>query len=121
PLTTLIPRSGIQFLDAGFDIEQAARVSRAFWEEPTGTAPDAPVNLHCLERDPQTREFVTKDAERKPVEPSYVINADRGLEVFLGQWVPVPFLRIRERAPDGSPVFARGPSNWARVRVVALD
>ncbi|MGF1625572.1 MAG: virulence factor SrfB, partial [Alphaproteobacteria bacterium] len=121
PLTSLIPRSGIQFLDSGFDIDRAARVSRAYWEEATGTAADAPVNLHCLERDAQTRDYVTKDAAHKAIEPSYVINADRALEVFLGQWVPVPFLRIRERAPDGHPVFARGPSNWARVRVVALD
>lgn len=120
-VTSLIPRSGIQLLDFGFSVDDAARVSRAFWEEATGTAEDAPVNLHCLERDPQTRDYVTKDADRKGVEPSYVINADRALEVFVGQWVPVPFLRIRERGPDGSPVFARGPSNWARVRVVALD
>lgn len=120
-LTSLIPRSGVQFLDFGFDIDDGARISRAFWEEATGTAEDAPVNLHCLERDPTTRDYVTKDEARTTVEPSYVINADRALDVFLGQWVPVPFLRIRERAPDGSPVFARGPSNWARVRVVALD
>lgn len=120
-LTSLIPRTGIQFLDSGFNVEDAARVSRAFWEEATGTAEDSPVNLHCLERDPQTREYVTKEADRQVVEPSYVINADRALDVFLGQWVPLPFLRIRERARDGAPVFARGPSNWARVRVTALD
>ncbi len=120
-LTSLIPRSGIQFLDFGFSLDTVARTSRAFWEEAVGTGEDVPVNLHCLERDAQTRAYVTKDEDRREIEPSYVINADRALEVYLDQWIPIPYLRIREKAVDDRPVFARGPANWARVRIVQLD
>ncbi len=124
-VVSLIPHSGIQFIDFGFDIDETPKLTRAFWEEkqPEKQAEDGtiPVTLRSLQEDPETREL------RDPVtgalpdgDEVYTFNKQRGLEVFLGKWVPVPFFRIKGKDGHGNDLFDTGPTNWARVRVVAL-
>lgn len=126
-LTSIVPDTAIQFLDFGLDLGRHARVARAFAEEEappetdalgTDTA-EARVLLRCLVRD-EEHGYVDRE-DGSPREPDYVINASRALEPFLDRWVPLPILRRRGLKPDGRPYYARGPSNWARLRIVEID
>ena len=116
-IVSLVPRSGVQFLDFGLAIDPL-KTRRAFWEEASGADE---VTLRCLhERD---GEQVYWDADRnrfeRPGADVYDLNKARALEPFLNKWVPLPFFRIDSGA-GSPPVFAAGPSNWVRVRVVEL-
>jgi hypothetical protein len=48
------------------------------------------------------------------------LNAAKAAAIFAGAWIPLPFLRVRERRPDGNHLFDQGPWNWARARLVEL-
>ena len=125
PVVSLMPNSGLQFLDFAFDIDRTPKLTRSFWEDQQVAEKTedgrVPVALRCLRPHPTTGELYDPVSDRAPdPEETYTLNKARGLEVFLEKWVPVPILRIKaERAP-GDYVFDRGPSNWARVRVVEL-
>lgn len=112
PVVTLVPQSGIQFLDFGFDLD-GVRFNKSFLEE------DVPSEGVML------RPLVNRGGELlhpvslEPVEPTYSINAARALDLFLGAWVPLPFMRVMGRDVDGNEVFDQGPSNWVRVFVTS--
>ena len=109
PVISLVPQSGIQFLDFGFTLDGSLRVNRAFLEEdPSGEGRilQSLANAGGESLHPETGE---------PVEATYRINAQRAVEPFVGAWVPVPFMRLLGRDADGRDVFDQGPSNWARV------
>jgi hypothetical protein len=111
PVVTLIPLSGVQFLDFGFALDGPARVTKSFLEAEDG------------EGGGQLFDLVLEEGELKhpvtgePTEPTYAINPQRALEPFLGVWTPAPFLRLLGRDKAGRDVYDRGPSNWARVYV----
>ncbi|MDD3445821.1 MAG: virulence factor SrfB, partial [Zavarzinia sp.] len=44
----------------------------------------------------------------------------KGIEPFLGAWVPLPYLKVKGKSSTGADIFDQGPSNWARLRVVEL-
>ena len=123
---SLIPHSGIQFLDFGFDFDRVPKITRSFWEEPQ---PDQqtedgriPVALRSLRPEPETGELIDPLTNRAPdPQDTYSFNKVRALEVFLNKWVPVPVLRVRGKDHHGNDLFDRGPTNWARVRVVELE
>ncbi|MCP5424400.1 MAG: virulence factor SrfB [Gammaproteobacteria bacterium] len=118
PVISLVPETAIQFMDFGFNLDEI-RVSRSFLNIPA-TADDPP-DLVCLY--PDSEGGPLRDGEgRIPVqqEQIYSVSGARALEPYLACWLPVPFLRVRERLPDGACHFAQGPGNWARVRVVEL-
>lgn len=112
----LIPNTAIQFLDFGFDLDQL-RVSRAFLSE---TGADGRAVLTCLYADDAGGQFVTGDGRTVKPEQVYSLNAAKAAAIFAGAWLPVPFLRVRERHPDGHHLFDKGPTNWARARLVEL-
>ncbi len=121
----VIPHSGVQFIDYGFHIDDVGRLSREFLErrEPTAV-PDAvtnkiPVRLYHLWNEDNPNE----PAATSPTgdDEVYEINKQRALEPFLGKWVPVPFLRVMPgRGSLGEEILDKGPTNWARVRVVEM-
>ncbi|MCB9946519.1 MAG: virulence factor SrfB [Rhodospirillaceae bacterium] len=149
PVVSLIPNSGLQFLDFGFDIDRTSKLARSYWEErrplppgedlgddaadfPTLTLPEGggggdgermmAVLLRCLR--PHPEDGVLYDPVSGQVPPDdevYTLNKIRGLEVFLNKWVPIPFLRVKSENAPGVFDVDRGPSNWARVRVTELD
>ena len=45
---------------------------------------------------------------------------DRAAAIFNETWIPLPFPRVREPRPDGRHLFDKGPTNWARARLVEL-
>jgi len=124
-VVSVIPYSGIQFLDFGFDLDRTPKLTRSFWEEkqPDKPAEDGtvPVLLRSLREDPETGELTDPvTGGTPPPDEVYALNKQRGLEMFLGNWVPVPFFRIKGRDTRGNDLFDTGPTNWARVRVVEL-
>ena len=139
PIVSLIPGGVLQFLDLRFNIDRVIKLRRYFWEytvrDQTGGTIEQDTFLICLDIDETTQEYIDRATgavaidprtkgqgagrERK-IAPEYSFTAEKGLEIFLGQWVPLPMLRKERERPDGRIQFARGPSNWARARVEAL-
>jgi hypothetical protein len=112
----LIPNTAIQFLDFGFNFDET-RVSRAFLVE---TGADGRAILTCLYADDASGQFVSQDGRAVKPEQVYSLNAAKAATILAGVWIPVPFLRVRERHPDGQHLFDKGPTNWARARLVEL-
>jgi len=116
---TLVPHSGVQFVDAPFDLDQTPRFSRTFIERPDPNGGDdifTRVRLYpgWNELDPDG-----EAPKRSAGDVEYDISKQRALEPFLGKWVPVPYLRVKAgRGADGQEVYDEGPTNWVRVRVV---
>lgn len=116
PLINLIPNTAIQFLDFGFNLNEV-RVSRAFLTE---IGSDSRPVLTSLYADDASGQFVTQDGRAVKPEQAYSFNAAKAVQIFAGAWIPLPFLRVRERRPDGNHLFDQGPWNWARARLVEL-
>ncbi|MFA5119857.1 virulence factor SrfB [Zavarzinia sp.] len=124
-LVSLVPSSGLQFLDFGFDIDALPKVTRAFWEEPVANTVTAEgqqqVVLRGLQFDETRGGLVDpRTGQLAPSDDVYELNGRKGLEPFLGRWVPLPYLKVKAKAGDGADIFDQGPSNWARLRVVEL-
>src|SRR4051794_347898 len=94
---TLVPDSGIQFVEFGFDFDASPRLTRSFIERvsPGETGSDGKTLIRLLpnwnDDDP--------DSDQPPYPPSgddvvYDIAKSRALETFLDRWVPVPFFKI---------------------------
>jgi hypothetical protein len=130
PLTTwsrtvaLVPYSGVQFLDFGFNLDDTRRLGRSFIERPdrSMTLADGSIRLRFIplsgddEQDGPILEQAVAD------EAQYDINKVKALEPFLGKWVPVPYLRVRPGRGDyGEELLDTGPANWARALVIPLD
>lgn len=118
---TLVPYSGIQILDFGFDLE-GRKFRRSFVERKIGER-DGQIERR-LESVPTDRD--AEDHFLSGLGPDdngpYPIDARKAMEPFLGKWVPVPVLRLKkERGPGGELRYDPGPSAWARARVVELD
>lgn len=121
---SLVPNSGIQFLDLGLALGEL-RVKRSFWDEEDAHAPpdeegQKPIHLRCLyEGTDGDLEFWDEAGRQQRVDPevSYSITQVRALEPFLGKWVPLPYFRVASRTHRGL-TFDRGPANWARIRIV---
>ncbi len=117
-VVSLVPFSGIQFLDFGLDID-ALKTTKSFWDQYSG--PDE-VILRCL--DDHEGEKVYWDEGGRIGYPElsevYSYSKIKALEPFLNKWVPVPFLSIGSGSRASQPAFADGPINWARVYVAEL-
>lgn len=116
-LTGLVPFSGIQFLDFGFNPESLPKLTRRFHEmsTPEGLA------LFSVDTDPESGEPLHPSTGKPlPEEQTYTCNFRDTVGMFLGKWVPLPVFRLLGLAKDGSEVFDEGPTNWARLHVTAL-
>ncbi|MBL8259696.1 MAG: virulence factor SrfB [Candidatus Competibacteraceae bacterium] len=116
PVINLIPNTAVQFLDFGLNINEA-RVSRAFLAE---TNAEGRAALTCLYADDASGQFVAQDGRAIKPEQVYSLNAAKAAAIFNETWIPLPFPRVREPRPDGRHLFDKGPTNWARARLVEL-
>ncbi|MCB1769378.1 MAG: virulence factor SrfB, partial [Candidatus Competibacteraceae bacterium] len=116
PLINLIPNTAIQFLDFGFNLNEI-RLSRAFLAE---TGADGHPLLTPLYADDASGQFTTHDGKTVKPEQAYSLNAAKAAMILDRTWLPIPFLRIRERRSDDDHLFDNGPINWARARLVEL-
>jgi hypothetical protein len=112
--TTLIARSGIQFLDFGFD---PARLKVREWGFHDAASAGSVDDLVQLDFDEVRGQYeVVENGRRRAAEPNLVVTAKDALAPFVDKWVPVPFLQMR---PNNQ--YREGPADWARIRVVDLE
>ena len=118
---TLVPFSGVQILDFGFDMRSFAGKPSKFIEREVGQVGDhAEHKLIPLTGDDARDAKNLEESTQSDVE--YSIRAVAALEPFLEKWVPVPVFRMKsQRGPNGLESFDPGPTNWARLRTVELD
>src|ERR1700750_2984963 len=94
PVVSLVPHSGIQFIDLALDIDALPKTTRSFWEERIGQ-PDSegkvPVLLRVLHFDEAARAPAAPATGQHPpgAEISQFTRV-RGLEPHLDKWVPLP-------------------------------
>lgn len=125
-LISLVPQSGIQFLDLLVDAQALPRITRAFWEEELPEAPDPDgrpkIVLRTLQADPQDGTlFDPVTGTRPPEDRTYQVNPTRALEPFLNAWTPLPFFQFSDPNARGEVAVEDGPTNWARIRVSPLS
>jgi hypothetical protein len=116
---SLVPDSGLQFLDLGFALDKL-RLSRAWHEEPRA---QGLVALRALTPNTEGEGyFYQRDGRRIDVggDDAYTIDARNALAPFLNKWIPLAFLQVEVEGAPGERRLARGPSNWARLRIVEL-
>ena len=118
---TLVPYSGIQILDFGFNLNELEVKPSKFIERVRGDV-DGVTERELLtlsgdmERDATILEAALSD------DHEYSIRPVAALEPFLEKWVPVPVLRLKsQRGSKGEETYDPGPSTWARMRTVELD
>ncbi|WP_158964926.1 virulence factor SrfB [Chachezhania sediminis] len=118
---TLVPFSGIQILDFGFNLHDIDLKPSKFIERTTGENDGVPErSLQPLSGDAERDAEVLNRMQRDDEE--YSIRPVAALEPYLEKWVPVPVLRLKsQRGPSGEERFDPGPSSWARLRTVELD
>ncbi|MGO8104165.1 virulence factor SrfB [Rhizobium leguminosarum] len=117
---TLVPDSGIQFVELGFDFDSSPRMSRPFIERrypaelDANGKPAVRLLMDWKDEDPTTTVF-TKHADDVA---TYEINKQLALNTFMNRWVPMPFFRIESgRDALGNEIYAPGPTDWVRARV----
>ncbi|UPY38941.1 virulence factor SrfB [Sediminicoccus sp. KRV36] len=122
-IVSLVPQSGVQFIDIRFTLEKLPRILRSFWERPmpAGTEAEAPnlVNLRVL-TEANDALIDAESGVTPPEEETYNIGRNQALEPYLDRWVPLPVLRIATVMAGGQEVYDKGPTNWARIRIVPL-
>ncbi len=118
---TLIPNSGIQILDFGFDLNALEMRPRRFIERITGQHGEHDIlTLYPLTGDDDLDADIQSAARSDDDE--YTVRPEAALDPFLRKWVPVPVLRLKgQRGSHGQEQYDPGPSSWARLRVVALQ
>lgn len=120
---SLIPYGLPQFLDFETAPEKGKRVRMAFLEQTIpGSDGKSTVQLRELERDKTDGFLLNPDGKGEyGGEDYYELQADKHLKPWLGQWMPVPFLRQSgDTYEDGLPRFRPGPTNWARAYVTQV-
>ena len=123
---TIVPNSGIQMLDFGFNLADCKLVDEYVEvipqsEEPFGENSTGIGELIQLTGDDEKDDQQLKSNNYKELS-RYSINAKHAFSPFLGIWVPVPVLRIRKGLDkNGNLQYDNGPTTWARLRIVELE
>lgn len=118
---SLVPFSGVQILDFGFDLRAYDGRGSKFVESIVQeTAEGVERKLIPLSGDDESDALKLKDS--KPSDVEYSIRPIAALEPFLSKWVPVPVFRLKsQRGQGGIEYVDPGPTNWARMRTVELE
>ena len=119
--TTLVPFSGLQILDFGFDLDAVEFRQRRFVERTTERRGDEEARELIPLHDDEERNRAILDAPH-PDDLEYAVRPVAALEPFLAKWIPAPVLRVRPGlGADRSEQYDDGPFGWARLRVVELE
>ena len=118
---TLVPYSGIQTLDFGFDINALDIRPFRFIERVTGQQDGEDLlTLFPLTGDDERDADVLRGGNN--ADDEYSVRPVAALEPFLEKWVPIPVLRLKsQRGPAGEEQYDPGPASWARMRTVELE
>lgn len=133
-VVTLIPGGTMQFLDLGFDLAKIKRLKTEYFEYKTfdEISQRERWNLRCITKadgedyylDCQTGSPVIDPASGQPdfnVAPTFTVSADKALEPYVNQWVPLPFFRAESQLGTSEVRHRHGPTDWARIKVIPLD
>jgi len=110
----LVPRSGLQFLDFGFD---AARLT----DMPDGKFAQAAeddgntLRLDVLTKDPDSGEWCDTATGRPAEGHQFSEPVANALTALAGHWIPAPIFRERGQQHEA------GPVNWARMLITELE
>jgi len=119
---TLVPDSGIQFVEFGFDFDSSPRLSRSFIERKSPGQVDADgktlVRLLTNWKDDDPNGVAPYSPHEDDV-ATYEVNKSLALNTFMNKWVPVPFFKIEPGRDElGNELYAQGPTDWVRARIV---
>lgn len=121
---SLIPGGCPQFLDFAGSISSCEKIKYSFDEmrEKCGKG-QTKVHLHVYSKNADGDLVDEIDPDKKCQGYGYELNALKAIRPWLGQWMPIPFLRTRDQTwPDSDECrFEYGPSNWARCRLVESE
>ncbi len=117
----LVPYSGVQMLDFGFNLDMLEVKGSKFIERVTREeGGEVERTLIPLSGNDERDEPILEASLE--TDDAYSVRPIAALEPFLEKWVPVPVLRMKsQRGPSGEERFDPGPSSWARMRVVELE
>ncbi|MGH6921803.1 MAG: virulence factor SrfB [Geminicoccaceae bacterium] len=119
PTISLVPFSGVQFIDYAFDSEAIGSFRRKFVERIEARREDGSELRTLIPLTGEDEEDARRLGQLQSDDEEIPVSKERALEPFLDKWVPVPFLRILPgRGAFGEELYDRGPTNWARVRVI---
>ena len=112
---TIVANSSIQFFDLAIAAPTAVRVvDRYFEARDADSDSDAP-SLFQVELDetgtyyhPVTKEIVNPAS-------MYAVDGRKALRAYLGQWLPIPVMRVTQDPFNATETLGEGPSNWARI------
>lgn len=116
PLVSLVPNSGIQFIDFHLSEQDAAHTRRRFFED-RGEASDGETpSLHVGSIADGVFYHPTTGEPCDPAQ-TYAIDGCSALDPYLDTWLPLPYMRITGRDGTMELGLDEGPSNWVRVHV----
>ena len=119
---SIIPGGCPQFLDFALPEEAIHRLRRYFREEKKQEGDAGGRYTHYLRCLVETENGFVDQLTGQPCDYDYDMDARRALDVWEGQWLPIPFLRTLDQLwPDGGRRFECGPSNWARARIMRSE
>jgi len=124
-IISLVPQTGLQFIDIRFNLDRLPRAPRSFWEQPLPPGADpASAGLVNLRRLTESGEGALLDpisGRSPPDDEIYQVGRGQALEFILGRWIPLPYFRVAAVGASGQEVYDKGPTNWARLRISALS
>lgn len=117
-VATLVSHSGVQFMDFGLTLDPRREPAGEF--KYLANTDNLPTRLLVNQESGEWFHVIERDGAKDQIEtvrePDFDVPMATSLEQLNGAWLPVPFLRFR---PPGK--YDKGPANWTRMRLVALD
>lgn len=120
----LVPHSGIQFLDFGFNLEDEPAFARRFigMKLLDQATEDGAVPMKLLagwnEDEPDKEPAYEPSGE----DDEWVIAKEKAVSTFLDQWIPLPFLAVKPGLDEKkNEILDSGPLDWARMYISAAE
>lgn len=117
---SLIPGGCPQLLDYEAPESALEKIRYGFAETAEKSQDGKPrIRLHAFRKNEDEEYADEMDPAKLSDDFDYDISGTKSILPWLGQWLPVPFLRVREQTwPESDDCrFEYGPSNWARARL----
>ncbi|WP_306114443.1 MULTISPECIES: virulence factor SrfB [unclassified Roseovarius] len=119
-MVSLIPNSGVQFMDFAFAEAQVESMTRPVtFVEHDATGAEVtiyPVHIDQGSED-KTRFYYPRDTnvmQEVDDDNVYSVKGTDALERFDNEWLPFPFFRRSDKG------FDEGPTTWSRIKIVKL-